>query len=122
MPSFTLKNKAFGCEDIYDKYYVQMKIRIKPNDTTLGDQSVGVILEENSSSSKELRSLLFRKSDETSDGWRERTVVIKISRRGALGSVKAIKFVFSDYHNNVYDGGATVEISDVTFIAGKYYN
>lgn len=38
-PSFTVKNKLFGCDDIYDKYYVQMKIRIKPNDTTLGDQS-----------------------------------------------------------------------------------
>ncbi len=121
-PSFTLKNKLFGCDDIYDKYYVQMKIRIKPNDTTLGDQSLGVILEENSSSSKELKSLLFRKSDETPDGWRERTVIIKISRRGALKSVNAIKFYFADYHNNVYDGGATVEISDVTFIADKYYN
>lgn len=81
-----------------------------------------MILEENSSSSKEIKSLLFRKSDETSDGWRERTVIIKISRRGALKSVNAIKFYFADYHNNVYDGGATVEISDVTFIAGKYYN
>ena len=121
-PVFTLESKLFGCEDLYDKYYVQMKIRVKLNDAARGDQSLLISFAQNSLVNNEIKSVLFKKSDESPDGWRERTIIVKIARRQALECVKQLKFSFIDYHGNEYKGGATVEISDVVFNAGKYYN
>ena len=118
VPQFTLNETFFGVDNIFDLYYVSMKIRIKftnPPVRSSDQQAVDFVplylSYVSGYSSTTFGNFIF---DYVEDGWCERTIVFKIDR-AAISDATSINFCFMSYHSDMFNMGATVEISDVYF-------
>ncbi len=119
-PRFTIDKSFFGVDNLFDVYYVSMKVRVKFTNAPVRDEDEKAVTSvplavnfvgNDGYSITRFNSFMF---DYVKDGWCERTIVFKLDR-DAITEAKSFNFSFTGYHNDIFKMGATVEISDVYF-------
>lgn len=121
-PEFSLKASFFGKENIFDVYYVTMKIRVKllgdPVRSTDGKPVDSVPLAVNFVNGYAVTRfnsfVIGEETCEYNDGWYERTISFQIDR-ASVSKADSLRFDFTSYHTDKYNMGALVEVSDIYF-------
>lgn len=122
-PEFTFDESFFGVDNLFDIYYVTMKVRVKFTNPPVrsGDgkavDSVPLavnFVSRDGYSVTRFNSFMFGPEYEAEDGWMERTIVFKLDR-AEITDAKSLRFSFTGYHNDKFNMGATVEVSDIYF-------
>lgn len=117
-PEFRLDQSFFGVDNIFDVYYVTMKIRVKltnpPVRSTDGKSVNSVPLAINFVQGYSVTRFNAFMFEYRANDWQERTIVFKIDR-AAMTKADTLSFSFTSYHTDVFGMGATIEISDIYF-------
>lgn len=113
-PAFRFHASMFGCDDVFDIYYLRFKMRVRFRSEVSGRVPIAVDLEQSSYQNRTLNILEIDTADADLSGWIEKEIAIKIDRL-ALENAQSIGFVFKSFHLNWYHMGADLEISDVYY-------